>query len=101
MRLPIIDSLSIELWICVPIVIIVRKNNSSIKEYILKTKSISNHLAAIGEVVPDQDLIIYVVQGLDPIYLTFISSLSIQFRSLSFDKFILHLLSHEKMVMHQ
>lgn len=43
-----------------------RKNNSKIKEYLVHIKSIADHLATVGEIVPDQDLILCTIIGLDP-----------------------------------
>lgn len=37
---------------------IVSNDNSSIEEYIQDIKSIADHLATIGKIVPDQDLIL-------------------------------------------
>lgn len=49
-------------------------NDLSISEYLLKAKTIIDHLATIGEVVPERDLMIYIFNGLGSRYFTFVTT---------------------------
>lgn len=53
------------------------KNNLSIGEYLLRTKTILNHLASTGEVILERELVLYILNGLDPRYLSFVTSFNL------------------------
>ena len=65
--------------------------------YLLTAKSWAGQLAAIGKAVDDEDLISYVVGGLNSSYHPFITSLSFATRDvpISFDAFQIELLNFE------
>lgn len=78
-----------------------RKEDSTIDDYLLRIKNIADHLNAICEFVYERDLIFCVMHGLDSIYSSFISSLSMQFGPMTFDEIYSLLLSYERMFEHQ
>lgn len=45
-------------------------------EYLIKIKSISDQLAAAGRKVDNEDLVLYVLNGLGPEYASFVTSIS-------------------------
>lgn len=77
------------------------KEGSTIEDFLLHIKNISNQLNAISEFVSEKDLILCVVRDLDSSYNSFISSLSMQSGLMKFDKVHSLLLSYERMLGHQ
>lgn len=63
------------------------KNESSINEYVLHLKIVADHLNAIGETIPNKDLILYGIGGLDSTYNPFMSSFTTGIEFVNFDVF--------------
>jgi len=69
-------------------------------DYLLTAKSLADQLAAVGKGVDDEDLISYVIGGLNPSYHPFITTLSFITRDnpISFDAFQMELLNYEQLL---
>lgn len=52
---------------------ILSKNGLSVSNYMLKVKTLSDHLASIGEIIPECDPFLYILNDLCPQYLTFLT----------------------------
>lgn len=52
------------------------KKSLSVSEYLLRPKSIVDHLASTGEIIPELELVLYILNGLGPRYLTFVTSIN-------------------------
>jgi hypothetical protein len=68
--------------------------------FLLTAKGLADQLAAVGKGVDDEDLISYVVGGLNSSYHPFITTLSFATRDtpISFDSFQTELLNHEQLL---
>jgi hypothetical protein len=79
------------------------QGSKSCSEYIQAAKEYSDQLAAAGKPIPDEDLITYLTNGLNPSFNSFITSFSIMTRDkdLSLDDFQEELLNHETLLNHQ
>jgi hypothetical protein len=66
-------------------------------DYIQSAKECSDQLAAVGKPIPDEELITYLINGLSPLYNSFITTISIMTRDkqLTFEDFQDELLNHE------
>jgi hypothetical protein len=73
------------------------QGSQNISDYLLNAKSWVDQLAAVGKAIDDEDLISYVVGGLNSSYHPFITSLSFATRDvpISFDAFQIELLNFE------
>jgi hypothetical protein len=69
-------------------------------KYLQSSKSWADKLAAVGKPIEDDELITFIVSGLNPIYTSFITSFSFATRdkSLSFKDFHDELLNHEMLL---
>jgi hypothetical protein len=68
-------------------------------DYLLTAKSLADQLAAIGKGVDDEDLISYVIGGLNPSYHTFVTTFSYGNRDVAipFDDFQTELLNYKQL----
>lgn len=57
----------------------VRKDNLSIQEFFAQVKTIVDHLTAVGDKVPEREVIIYILSGLSSYYKSFVTSMNIRF----------------------
>jgi hypothetical protein len=73
------------------------QGSKSCSEFLSETKSYSDLLAAAGQPVEDEDLISYILGGLNPAYITFITLFNFTTRttSMTFEEFQTELLNHE------
>lgn len=80
-----------------------RQGSKTCSDYILEAKNWSDQLAAIGKPIEDDDLINFLISGLNPTYNAFITTFTLISRdkSLSFDDFQNELLSHEMLLNQQ
>ncbi|KAF9672885.1 hypothetical protein SADUNF_Sadunf11G0091000 [Salix dunnii] len=76
------------------------QGNKSCTEYIQAAKGWANQLAAVGKSIDDDDLISYIISGLNTAYTPFITSFSFATRhtSLSFNEFQSELISYETLL---
>jgi hypothetical protein len=79
------------------------QGSKSCSDYIQTAKECADQLAAAGKPIPDEDLITYLSNGLNPSYNGFISTISILTRDkqLSFEDFQDELINHEMLLKHQ
>jgi hypothetical protein len=79
---------------------IVCQGSKKCYDYLLTTKGYANQLAAIGKGVDDEDLISFMVRGLNPSYHPFITTLIFANKdsSISFDDFQKELLNYEQLL---
>ncbi|KAF9667292.1 hypothetical protein SADUNF_Sadunf15G0007400 [Salix dunnii] len=77
-----------------------QQGNKSCTEYIQAAKGWANQLAAVGKSIDDDDLISYIISGLNTAYTPFITSFSFATRhtSLSFNEFQSELISYETLL---
>ncbi|KAB5518981.1 hypothetical protein DKX38_023300 [Salix brachista] len=77
-----------------------QQGNKSCTEYIQSAKGWANQLAAVGKSIDDDDLISYIISGLNTAYTPFITSFSFATRhtSLSFNEFQSELISYETLL---
>ena len=68
----------------------------SINDYVLKIKTIGHALAAIGEPVNDNELLLAILNGLDQDYETVVSLITYQMDDIDFEKVQYLLLMHEQ-----
>jgi hypothetical protein len=75
----------------------------SCAEYLQSAKEYADQLAAVGQPIPDEELVTYISNGLNSSYNSFITTISILFRDkiLSFEDFQEELLNHEMLINHQ
>jgi hypothetical protein len=73
------------------------QGSKSCSKFLSETKSYSDLLAAAGQPVEDEDLISYILGGLNPAYTTFITLFNFTTRttSMTFEEFQTELLNHE------
>ncbi|KAA8540491.1 hypothetical protein F0562_024590 [Nyssa sinensis] len=76
------------------------QSNKTCTDYLLTAKNWSNQLAVVGKPVDEEDLISYVVGGLNSAYHPFIKSLNFATRdsSITFDDFQTELLNYEQLL---
>jgi len=77
-----------------------QQGNKSCSDHLLTAKHLSGQLSAVAKPVDNEDLISYIVGGLNPIFTTFITSLSFATRDqpISFDAFQAELLNYEQLL---
>ncbi|KAA8538352.1 hypothetical protein F0562_027825 [Nyssa sinensis] len=77
-----------------------RQGTQPCSQFLQTAKSLADQLAIVGKPVDDDDLISYLISGLNPSFHAFITSYSFATRqtSLSFDEFQTELLNYEMMV---
>ncbi|KAB5516654.1 hypothetical protein DKX38_027302 [Salix brachista] len=80
-----------------------QQGNKSCSDYVQAAKSYANQLAAVGKSIDDDDLISYIIGGLNNEYTSFITSFSFATRDhpLSFYDFQSELLSYETLLENQ
>ncbi|XP_062145549.1 uncharacterized protein LOC133852912 [Alnus glutinosa] len=80
-----------------------QQGSKSCLDYIQATKECAGQLAAVGKPLPDEDLITYLTNGLNPTFNSFITTISILTRDkqFSFEDFQDELLNHEMLLKHQ
>ncbi|KAB5519935.1 hypothetical protein DKX38_024254 [Salix brachista] len=80
-----------------------QQGNKSCSDYVQAAKSYANQLAAVGKSIDDDDLISYIIGGLNTEYTSFIPSFSFATRDhpLSFYDFKSELLSYETLLENQ
>jgi hypothetical protein len=61
----------------------------------------SDQLAAVGKPLDDEDIINFIIGGLNPSFNTFVTSFSLTNRDLNFDDFQNELLNYEMMLQQQ
>jgi hypothetical protein len=81
----------------------IRQGSNTCSEYLQSAKVLADQLAAIGKPIEDDDLIHFVISGLNPTFNAFITTFSLLNRdnSLSFDDFQHDLLNHERLLNQQ
>lgn len=58
-----------------------KKENLIFARYMLKSKTLLDHLASIGDIVLERELILYILNGLSPKYISFKTTFNVtQFR---------------------
>lgn len=79
------------------------QGSNSCSDFLYSAKLWADQLAAVGKPLADDDLISYVISGLNHIYAPFVTTLSFvnQNSTISFDDFQSELLSHEIFLNHQ
>jgi hypothetical protein len=72
-------------------------------EYLNQAKSWADQLAALGKLVDNDDLISFIINGLNPLYHSFVAAFSLAIRNcdMSFIDFQSELLSHEILIENQ
>lgn len=77
----------------------INQGTKTCTNYLLTAKSLADQLAAIGKGVDDEDLISYVIGGLNPSYHTFVTTFSYgnQDVAIPFDDFQTELLNYEQL----
>ena len=73
----------------------IKKGGDTMMEYILKVKTITDNLAAIGEPVKERDQILQILGGLGPEYNSIVASLTSRDEDLSLHFVHSILLTHE------
>jgi hypothetical protein len=79
------------------------QGSKTCSDYVQTAKEFSDQLAVPGKPVPDEDLITYLTNGLNPSFNNFITSFSIMTRdkTLSLEDFQDELINHETLLNHQ
>jgi hypothetical protein len=79
------------------------QGSKNCSDYIQSAKECADQLAAVGKPVPDEDLIIYLTNGLNPSFNSFITTINILSRDkqMTFEDFQDELLNHEMLLKHQ
>jgi hypothetical protein len=80
-----------------------KQGSKTCSEYLKNAKSWSNQLAAIGKPIDDEDLISYIISGLNPSFNAFVTvfSMTSKDKESSFSDFQDELLSHEMLLNQQ
>jgi hypothetical protein len=80
-----------------------QQGSKSCTEYIRLAKQWADQLAAAGKPVDEDDLISYIISGLNPTFNSFVTAFSLAIRTteMSFADFQTELLSHEKLLDNQ
>ncbi|KAG8373347.1 hypothetical protein BUALT_Bualt11G0014700 [Buddleja alternifolia] len=73
-----------------------RKGNLSVSDYLTTISTTSQELAAIGDKIPDSDLLLFALNGLPPDYAPFITAIENSQPRPSFREFRARLLNHEQ-----
>jgi hypothetical protein len=73
------------------------QGNKSCSDYVHAAKTLADYLAMVGKPVSDEDLISYIIGGLNPRYNAFITSFALMTKdeSISLEDFQTLLISHE------
>ena len=74
-----------------------QQGSQSCSEYLNSAKQWADQLSAVGKHVEDDDLISFVINGLNPMYNSFVAAFSfhVHDRAMTFANFQAELLSHE------
>jgi hypothetical protein len=77
-----------------------QQGNKSCSDHLLTGKHLSDQLSAVAKLIDNEDLISYIVGGLNPIFTTFITSISFTTRDqpISFDAFQAELLNYKQLL---
>lgn len=80
-----------------------RQGDKSCSEYMHAAKTLADHLAMVGKPVTDEDLISYIIGGLNPRYNAFITSFTLMTKdeSIPLEDFQTLLISHEQLLNNQ
>jgi hypothetical protein len=78
-----------------------QQGNKTCTEYLSQAKTWSDELSAVGKPVEDDDLISYVINGINPIYNSFVTAFTLRDRETTFHDFQSELLSHEILLQNQ
>jgi transposase InsO family protein len=80
-----------------------RQGNKSCSDYVHAAKTLADHLAMVGKPVSDEDLISYIIGGLNPRYNAFITSFALMTKdeSITLEDFQTLLISHEQLLNNQ
>jgi hypothetical protein len=80
-----------------------RQGDKSCSEYMHAAKTLADHLAMVGKPVNDEDLISYIIGGLNPRYNAFITSFTLMTKdeSIPLEDFQTLLISHEQLLNNQ
>lgn len=78
-----------------------KKGYQNIEDYVLRIKIISYHLATISQLVPNHDLVFYVLGGLDAKWNSFIFGITLKPNPIRFNDVYNNLLSHRKILERQ
>jgi len=78
----------------------INQDSKTCTDYLLIAKSLADQLGAIGKGVDDEDLISYVIGGLNPSYHTFVTTFSYGNRDIAvpFEDFQTELLNYEQLL---
>jgi gag-polypeptide of LTR copia-type len=77
------------------------KGGLSCTEFVQKMRSIANELAFIGSPVSKEDLILQVLNGLGPDFISFVVAVTTRFKPLHFSKLQAMLLTYESLLLSQ
>jgi hypothetical protein len=78
-----------------------QQGNKTCSEYLNQAKTWADKLSAIGEPVDDDDLISFIINGINPTFNSFITTFTLHDRETSFHDFQSELLSHEILLQNQ
>jgi hypothetical protein len=80
-----------------------QQGSQSCSEYLNSAKQLADQLSSVGKPVEDDDLISFVINGLNPMYNSFIAAFSfhVHDRTMTFANFQAELLSHEVLLQSQ
>jgi hypothetical protein len=78
-----------------------QQGNKTCTEYLNQAKTWADELSAVGKLVEDDDLISYAINGINPIYNSFVIAFTLRDRETTFHDFQSELLSHEILLQNQ
>jgi hypothetical protein len=78
-----------------------QQGNKTCIEYLSQAKSWADELSAVGKPVEDNDLISYVINGINPTYNSFVTAFTLRDRETTFHDFQSELLSYEILLQNQ
>lgn len=77
----------------------IAKNGLTMSDYMLKAKTLSDHLATTGEIIPESGLVMYILNGLGPRYLIVLTTFNMTKICPSIRTFHNQLKNYEKMLL--
>jgi hypothetical protein len=78
-----------------------QQGNKTCTEYLNQAKTWADELSAVGKPVDDDDLISFIINGINPIFNSFVTAFTLRDRETSFHDFQSKLLSHEILLQNQ
>jgi hypothetical protein len=78
-----------------------KQGSKTCSKFLQTAKMWSDQLATVGKPLDDEDIINFIIGGLNPSFNTFVTSYSLTNRDLNFDDFQNELLNHEMMMQQQ